>query len=393
MAADVISAAGIRVDLYDAMPSVGRKFLLAGIGGLNLTHAEPAPAFRARFGARQAALQAALDDFDAAAVRAWAQELGIDTFVGSSGRVFPTGMKAAPLLRSWLRRLRSNGVALHPRQRWIGWSDDGALRIADADGDRTVPADAVVLAMGGGSWARLGSDGAWVPWLAARAVDVAPLRPANSGFNTRWSLYFSDRFAGQPLKAIAIGVADSTGTIHYRRGEGVITRHGIEGSVVYALSAPLRDAIERDGAVTVWIDLAPDRDAGRIATALARPRGSKSLAKHLHGAVGIDGLKAALLREVLDADAMHDMARVATTIKALPLKLTATRPLDEAISSAGGVRFESLDADFMLRAIPGCFCAGEMLDWEAPTGGYLLTACLATGRRAGLGAIRWLQEK
>lgn len=393
MAADVISAQGVRVDLYDAMPSVGRKFLLAGIGGLNLTHAEPAALFRGRYGGRQAQLAAALDGFDAMEVRAWARDLGIETFIGSSGRVFPSGMKAAPLLRSWLRSLRAAGVTIHPRQRWLGWNEQGALRLQTPAGEHAITPAAVVLALGGGSWARLGSDGAWVALLAARGVEVAPLLPANCGFDVRWSLYFSDKFAGQPLKSVAMGIADAGGVISWRRGEAVITRHGIEGSLVYALAAPLRDALRTSGTATVWIDLAPDRTPERIAAALTRPRGSRSLAKHLHAAVGIDGLKAALLRDVLPAAQMHDMAYLAAAIKALPLRLTAARPLDEAISSAGGMVFGELDANLMLTALPGVFCAGEMLDWEAPTGGYLLTACLATGHRAGVGVLQWLRDR
>ncbi len=393
MAADVISAQGVRVDLYDAMPSVGRKFLLAGIGGLNLTHAEPAALFRARYGERQTELANALDAFDTSAVRAWAHDLGIETFIGSSGRVFPSGMKAAPLLRSWLRGLRTAGVTIHPRQRWLGWDERGALRMQTPTGEHAITPAAVVLALGGGSWVRLGSDGAWAPLLTARGIDVAPLAPANCGFDVRWSLFFADKFAGQPLKSVAMGIADATGNISYRRGEAVITRHGIEGGLIYALSAPLRNVIAASNAATVWVDLAPDRTPERIAAALARPRGSRSLAKHLHGAVGIDGLKAALLREVLSPEQMHDMQYLAAAIKALPLRLTATRPLDEAISSAGGVVFDGLDPQLMLQALPGVFCAGEMLDWEAPTGGYLLTACLATGHRAGLGVLQWLQDR
>lgn len=396
MAADVISAHGLRVDLYDAMPSVGRKFLLAGIGGLNLTHAEATAQFQARYGARLPALQSALDAFDANAVRAWAAELGVETFVGSSGRVFPIGMKAAPLLRNWLRKLRAAGVQLHSRQRWLGWGSfegERKLRFRGEHGEHVVNASAVVLALGGGSWARLGSDGAWVPLLEQAGVAIAPLQPANCGFEVEWSAHFSEHHAGQPLKSVAMGLTQDASATPFRRGEAVITRNGIEGGLVYALSAPLRDTLQTEGAATLWLDLAPDRSLERLQTALAKPRGARSLAKHLHSCAGIDGVKAALLREVLSPAQLQDMACVTATIKALPLRLRATRPLDEAISSAGGVRFDNLDEFDMLRTLPGYFCAGEMLDWEAPTGGYLLTACLASGRRAGAAAVRWLQER
>jgi uncharacterized flavoprotein (TIGR03862 family) len=387
MAAEVISSAGIRVDLYDAMPSVGRKFLLAGIGGLNLTHSEPAEQFIARYGASAEFIAPLLQSFDATAVRAWARELGIETFVGSSGRVFPREMKAAPLLRNWLRRLRGNGVQIHVRQRWCGWDRDGALRFSVNGAQHSVVAQTVVLALGGGSWARLGSDAAWVPLLQARDIPIAPLRPANCGFDIAWSDFFKQRFAGQPLKSIAISARDSNGKPIAQRGECVITEHGIEGSLIYALSAPLRDVIEADGSATIQIDLSPDRSLAKLTEALARPRGSRSLAKHLHSAAGIDGVKASLLHEVLQPAEFNDIGLLAATIKALPLQLNAPRPIDEAISTAGGVCFAALDEHLMLRNLPGYFCAGEMLDWEAPTGGYLLTACLASGRRAGYGVL------
>jgi uncharacterized flavoprotein (TIGR03862 family) len=387
MAADVISSAGIRVDLYDAMPSVGRKFLLAGIGGLNLTHSESSPAFIARYGARAEFIAPLLADFDAAAVRAWAQSLRIETFVGSSGRVFPREMKAAPLLRNWLRHLRGNGVHFHVRERWCGWDENGALRFRAHEQEHSVAAQHVVLALGGGSWARLGSDAAWVPLLQQRAVSVAPLRPANCGFDIAWSDFFKQHFAGSPLKAVAINYVDSKLKSIAQRGECMVTACGIEGSLIYALSAQLRDRIEAEGSATIHLDLTPDRSLDKLTEALSRPRGSRSLAKHLHSAAGIDGVKASLLREVLQTPEFNDIGLLAATIKALPLQLTATRPLDEAISTAGGVGFDALDDTLMLRALPGYFCAGEMLDWEAPTGGYLLTACLASGRRAGYGVI------
>jgi uncharacterized flavoprotein (TIGR03862 family) len=389
MAAEIISAAGLVVDVYDAMPSPGRKFLLAGIGGLNLTHAEPLAQFGARYGARRAQVESLLEAFDAGKLRDWAAGLGIDTFVGSSGRVFPVGMKAAPLLRSWLHRLRAAGVHLHVRHRWLGWqADDEAttLRFATPAGERQVRADAVVLALGGGSWARLGSDGSWVPWLAARGVDIAPLQPANCGFDIAWSDHLREHSAGEPLKSIAIALTDGDTVGEFQRGECVLTATGIEGSLIYALSAGIRDRIARDGSALILVDLFPDRTVERLAAALAQPRGSHSLSKHLQRA-GIHGVKAALLREVLSAEQCRDAERVARTLKALPVRCIAPRPLDEAISSAGGVRFEALDDNLMLRNLPGVFCAGEMLDWEAPTGGYLLTACFASGYRAGRGVI------
>ncbi|HSN40691.1 MAG TPA: TIGR03862 family flavoprotein [Burkholderiales bacterium] len=390
MAAEVLVAGGAQVAVYDAMPSVGRKFLLAGKGGLNLTHAEDTEQFHARYGARRAQLEPLLRTFGADALCRWAHELGIETFVGSSGRVFPREMKAAPLLRAWLHRLRAAGVHFHARHRWQGWDDSGVLRFATPDGERRVPAGAVVLALGGGSWARLGSDGAWVSLLAARGIAVAPLQPANCGFDVGWSEHFRSRFAGQPVKSVIAGFTDAQEVTHRRQGEFIITDTGIEGSLIYALSAALRDTIAARGMVTLYLDLAPDRDATRVLAEVTHPRGSRSLSSHLQSRLGIKGVKAGLLREALPREDYADPEHLAAAIKALPLKLTAPRPLDEAISSAGGVTFGALDERLMLRELPGVFCAGEMLDWEAPTGGYLLTACFATGRAAGLGALEWL---
>nr|WP_313487542.1 TIGR03862 family flavoprotein [Stutzerimonas kunmingensis] len=388
MAAEVLGQAGVSVDLYDAMPSVGRKFLLAGVGGMNITHAEDYPAFVSRYGERAGELRPLLDAFTPAALREWIHGLGIDTFVGSSGRVFPTDMKAAPLLRAWLKRLRENGVHIHTRQRWLGWDEHGALRIAGPQGESLIDAHATLLALGGGSWARLGSDGAWVPLLAARGIAIAPLQPANCGFEVEgWSAHLRDRFAGAPLKTVSLAMPGSAP----RKGEFVLTATGIEGSLVYALSAPIREAINRDGAATVLLDLLPDRTLAQVASALARPRGSQSMAKHLHRQLKLDGVKAALLRELTDAASFQDPQTLATAIKELPIRLVRPRPLDEAISSAGGVPFEALDANLMLQQMPGVFCAGEMLDWEAPTGGYLLTACFASGRAAAEGMLRWLR--
>ncbi|MBI4986356.1 MAG: TIGR03862 family flavoprotein [Rhodocyclales bacterium] len=380
MAAEVLSGGGLRVELFDAMPSVGRKFLMAGKGGLNLTHAEPAETFLSRYGARREAIAPLLAGFDAQALRDWAQGLGVDTFVGSSGRVFPSEMKAAPLLRAWVQRLRAAGVRFHVRRRWLGWDGDGALRFATPAGEETVRADALVLALGGGSWARLGSDGAWVPLVAARGVAVAPLRPANCGFDVGWSEHFRERYAGAPVKSVAASCADGAGNVQHRRGEFVITATGVEGGLIYALAAPLRDAIAAVGGATLHVDLMPDKTLQRVQAEVAHPRGSRSLASHLQSRVGIAGVKAGLLRE---CTAKADYAD--------PVRLAATRPLDEALSTAGGVMFEALDARLMIRSLPGVFCAGEMLDWEASTGGYLLTACFASGRAAGRGVLEWLE--
>jgi uncharacterized flavoprotein (TIGR03862 family) len=392
MAAETLAAAGVAVDLYDAMASVGRNFLLAGRGGLNLTHSEPSERFMARYGSRQAQLTPLLAGFDAQALRAWSHGLGADTFVGTSGRVFPTEMKAAPLLRAWLHRLRAAGVRFHMRHRWLGW-EGGALRFATTEGEILVRAGATLLALGGASWKRLGSDGAWLPWLRAAGVEVMPLLPANCGFELPWSAHFSERFAGQPVKSVTAACTLADGTMLTRPGEFVITESGVEGSLIYALSAPLRDALMADGSALLRLDLAPGKSLERLTSELQHPRGSRSLASHLQSRAGVTGVKAGLLREVLDREQMNDMARLASAIKSLPLRLVATRPIDEAISSAGGVCFEALDDDLMLRRLPGVFCAGEMLDWEAPTGGYLLTACMASGRSAAQGVLRWLAER
>lgn len=389
MAAEVLSQAGIRVDLYDGMPSVGRKFLLAGVGGMNITHSEAYPAFLSRYAERAPQIAPLLRGFDADALCQWIHDLGIETFIGSSGRVFPTDMKAAPLLRAWLKRLRDSGVVIHTRHRWLGWDAHGALRIDSPEGEITVKPDATLLALGGGSWARLGSDGAWMLPLEQHGVGLAPLQPSNCGFEVQaWSELMVSKFAGAPLKNIAIGLNDDVP----RLGECVITASGIEGSLIYALSAPIREAIHQHGAAVIHIDLLPGRPVDKLQTALSKPRGSRSMAKHLHSQVGIDGVKAALLRELTDAATFADPALLARAIKALPLTLVKTRPLDEAISSAGGVTFEAMDERLMLKALPGVFCAGEMLDWEAPTGGYLLTGCFASGRAAGLGIVQWLKS-
>ncbi|HEY0846590.1 MAG TPA: TIGR03862 family flavoprotein [Noviherbaspirillum sp.] len=393
MAAEVLSGRGLRVEVFDAMPSVGRKFLLAGKGGMNITHSEPIDAFLGRYGARREQMAPLLDAFGPQALRAWIHGLGIDTFVGTSGRVFPTDMKAAPLLRAWLHRLREAGVRFHMRHRWLGWEGkpaDGNLRFATPDGEQLVHADAVLLALGGASWARLGSDGAWVPLLTAQGIPVNPLVPANCGFDAPWSEHFRTRFAGEPVKSVVASVVGTDGQTHTRQGEFVITETGIEGSLVYALSAHLRDAIALRGEATLTLDLAPGKSLQRVIDEVAHPRGSRSMASHLQSRVGLRGVKAGLLRELASKEEYADPQRLARAIKSLPLRLVAPRPIDEAISSGGGVAFEALDARLMLRDLPGVFCAGEMLDWEAPTGGYLLTGCFASGRAAGLGVVAWL---
>jgi uncharacterized flavoprotein (TIGR03862 family) len=382
MAADILSRAGLPVALYEAQATLGRKFLMAGRGGLNITHSEPLDRFLARYGAAREVLAPWIKAFGPEAIRAWMADLGQTSFVGTSGRVFPDSLKASPLLRAWIRRLVDQGVTLHLRHRWLGWTDDGALRFATPTGEITVDATGVLLALGGGSWPRLGSDGAWVPLLEARGLAVAPLEPANCGFEHPWSPILVARFGGHPVKPVVLSFQGTS-----RRGEFVLTRHGVEGGLIYAFSAPLREAIKAEGVATPILDLLPDRPLDALTAALARPRGGKSLATHLKRQ-GVSPLAAALVRE-LAPDRLDDPATLAESLKALPLPLRAPRPLAEAISSAGGLPLGALDANLMVRALPGVFCCGEMLDWEAPTGGYLLTACLASGRAAAEGVIRW----
>jgi uncharacterized flavoprotein (TIGR03862 family) len=390
MAAEVLATAGLAVDLYDAKPSCGRKFLLAGKGGLNLTHSEPFEAFAGRFGARRDRIEPLLRAFDADALRAWAAGLGIETFVGTSGRVFPSDLKAAPLLRAWLHRLRQAGVRFHMRHRWTGWSPDAALCFETPTGEQRVQADATLLALGGASWPQLGSDGAWVPWLERVGADVAPLRPANCGFDIGWSPRLSE-LAGEPVKPVVLHFQGSQGRGFHRQGEFVLTAGGIEGSLVYAASGLLRDETEASGGARIELDLLPAFPPERVLAEVAHPRGSRSLSSHLKSRLKLGAVKLGLLYEVLDKAALQDPVRVAATLKRLPLQLRAARPVAEAISTAGGVRFESMDGGLMLSGRPGVFCAGEMLDWEAPTGGYLLTASLASGRAAARGVLGWLK--
>jgi len=405
MTAERLLQAGLQVDLYDAMPSVGRKFLLAGKGGLNLTHSEPIESFLTRYGERAPEIGRWLGGFSPQALREWAHALGIATFIGSSGRVFPIEMKAAPLLRSWLHRLRMQGLVLHARHRWQGWTEGDAptlLHFVSPAGPVSVQTDAVVLALGGASWPQLGSDGAWVPWMSARGVPVAPLQPANCGFDlagavpaSGWSPYFAERFAGAPMKSVRLHFHDGCGPDFDRQGEFVITATGIEGSLIYAAASRIRDAIGRHGEAIVQLDLVPGRSLEALGASLARGRETRSMPRHLKQAAGLEGVKSALLRERYSAAQLADLVandplRFAAELKSWPLKLVAVRPVAEAISTSGGVRFAALDEHGMVRRLPGVFCAGEMLDWEAPTGGYLLSACFASGIAAADGVISHL---
>jgi len=386
MAADVLTKRGFRPHLFDAMPSLGRKFLMAGKSGLNLTHSEPFPQFATRFGAANDALRSALEAFTPDDIVTWAGALGVETFVGSSGRIFPKDFKAAPLLRAWIKRLRENGLTVHVRHRWTGWDETGALTFETRDGAAPFKADATVLALGGASWPQLGSDGAWVNALTNRGVGITPFRAANCGFDVEWTPFVRERFQGEPVKPIVLSFEGQS-----HRGEFVVSRNGVEGSGIYALSAALRDAIARDGSATLMLDLAPDRSVSRLSGNLSRPRGKASFANHLRKVTGLDGVKAALLRECLPTETFDDWDALAEGIKAVPLKLVRPRPIEEAISTAGGVGFAELNESYMLQGIAGVFCAGEMLDWEAPTGGYLLSACFASGRAAGQGVADFLE--
>ena len=390
MAAEALSGAGIQVDVYDAMPSLGRKLLQAGVGGLNITHSENFQAFCSRYGSRQPELQVMLERLPPTSLRNWVHDLGVDTFVGSSGRVFPTQMKAAPLLRAWLHRLRCRGVRFHVRHRWLGWNANGALRLANPNGEILIKPQVSVLALGGASWPQLGSDGSWVPLLQQVGVDIADLESANCGFELAWSPHIRDKFAGSPLKSVALTFTDIQGHTERKQGELIISAQGVEGSLIYAFSRPLRECLNLHGNATFQLDLAPGRDENRVLSALNQPRGSKSISSHLKSRVGLNNIKVALLHEVLSKDQFADTTILTKMIKALPITVHATRPITEAISTAGGVRFSNLDRNLMLKTLPGVFVAGEMLDWEAPTGGYLLTACFATGLWAGLGAVDWL---
>ena len=392
MAAETLAQGGAQVDVFDAMPSVGRKFLLAGKGGLNLTHAEDLPDFLRRYGDKQTAVTSWINEFNPQNCRQWAKQLGIETFVGTSGRVFPQDMKAAPLLRAWLHRMRAKGIRFHMRHRWIGWHE-GSLRFSTPNGNIVQRADAVVLALGGASWPQLGSNGAWVPLLQQGGVDIAPLEPTNCGFEVNWSDHFKTNFAGEPLSPIAITYTNEKGTTTRRLGQFVVTEHGVEGSLIYALSSLLRDQIKANGSAQIHLDLLPDLPLHRAVQHCEHPRGSRSVAGHLQSRLNLRGVKTALLREFCSPETLQTPVLLANAIKALPITLLAPRPIAEVISTAGGVKLDAMNRDLMLTKMPGVFCAGEMLDWEAPTGGYLLTACLASGKVAGKAALTWLKKQ
>ncbi|MGL4559381.1 MAG: NAD(P)/FAD-dependent oxidoreductase [Afipia sp.] len=391
MAAEVLSAGGARVTIYDRMPSVGRKFLLAGRGGLNLTHSEPLDAFLARYREGAPHLRAAIEAFPSEALRAWSETLGQPTFVGSSGRVFPQAMKASPLLRAWLRRLDQSGVRLALRHRWTGWNASGELRFETPEGQTSINPDATVIALGGASWPKLGADGDWIDSFKARDIEIAPLRSANSGFRVGWSALLRDRFEGQPLKGVALSFGGET-----VRGEATITRDGIEGGAIYALSAPLREAVLAHGEAILHVTLRPDLAESDLITRVSAPRQKQSISTYLRKAAGLSPVAIGLLQEAAIAAGLNlsamDSETLATFINAVPIKLTGVAPIERAISTAGGIAFNEIDANYMLRKMPGVFVAGEMLDWEAPTGGYLLQACFATGAAAGRGVLHYLKR-
>jgi uncharacterized flavoprotein (TIGR03862 family) len=389
MAAEVLARGGANVTLYDAMPSAGRKFLMAGRGGLNLTHSEALPEFLARYGAARSHLAPAIEAFPPDALRAWSEALGQPTFVGSSGRVFPQAFKASPLLRAWLRRLDAMGVQFALRHRWTGWDQNGRLLFQTPDGQHVVDSSATVLALGGASWPRLGSDGGWVETLVARGVLVAPLLPSNCAFGVRWSPVFRERHAGYPLKGIAVRFGDAT-----VRGEIMLTQTGIEGGPVYALSAQLREEIQTHGSAVLFVALKPDMSTPDLTARLKAPRGKSSLATHLRKKLNLTPAGIGLMQEAAlalrDALTLMPMDELAVNVNSVPVLLTSIAPIARAISTAGGISFGELDADFMIRRLPGVFAAGEMLDWEAPTGGYLLQASFATGAAAGQGVLKWI---
>ena len=383
MAAEHLLEAGVAVTLFEAMPTVGRKFLMAGKSGLNITHSEDLERFVNRYGQTSEWMAPYIHAFTPFNIRRWAEGLGVETFTGSSGRIFPVAMKASPLLRAWLQRLTEKGLQIHTRHTWVGWTKAGTLSFETPKGEKTIAADATLLALGGGSWPRLGSNGAWQGILTEKGVDINPFKPSNCGFDVEWSDHFKTRFAGLPVKSVRLTIGETT-----TKGDFVVSEQGVEGSAIYMVSAPLRDAIEEKGYAVVAIDLSPDRSLDKLKNSLARPRGKKSLSNHLRAVAGIKGVKAGLLHECLDKKAFDDPMALAKAIKACPITLVATRPLAEAISSAGGVALSAIDENLMLRAVPTVFVAGEMLDWEAPTGGYLLTACFAQGIAAAEGILR-----
>lgn len=395
MAAEVIAEAGYKVSVLDAMPSVGRKFLLAGVGGMNITHAEPFVDFAHRYAAAEPFLLPYLTEFSPQHLREWIHGLGIETFVGSSQRVFPRDMKAAPLLRAWLHRLKVQGVEFFSRHRWCGFDEQDQWLFKEADKEMAplpLQPKAVVLALGGASWKRLGSDAAWVPWLREFGVDVKEFQASNSGFEVTWSDFFKREYAGSPLHGVGIRIKNSKNDWVIKKGEIIVADYGLEGTSIYALSGPLRDIIHQQGFAEIQIDLLPEKSAEQIFEKINKPQGKNSASNFIRKALHLFPVKIALLRELLGANWLADKTQLAQQIKALPMRLQATRPLDEAISCAGGVDWQSVDSHLMLNNLPGVFCAGEMLNWEAPTGGYLLTACFATGRAAGNGVVNYLQR-
>jgi len=390
MAAEQLTQSGYKVDLYDAMPTVGRKFLLAGLGGLNITHSEPYDAFCSRFAQHQSSLQSILDDFTPNALRQWCDGLGIETFIGTSGRVFPEAMKAAPLLRTWLVRLRENGLTVHPKHRWLGWDEQGKIILQSPKGELKRSYDVLILALGGGSWKKLGSDGQWVPLLQEQGVETAPLLPSNCGFLSAWSDHLIQHFAGSPLKSVAIRFTDIHGVEEKRMGEFIVTERGVEGSLIYAFSARLREAIQQQGNATFYLDVCPNHTAKQLKTILKAKPKNKTFSTFLKGKLKLDAAKRALLFEVLPKQDLNNVDLLSNALKNITITVSATTPIDKAISTAGGVTTASLNDQLMLKNKAGVFCAGEMLDWDAPTGGYLLTACMALGKRAGASAVKWL---
>jgi hypothetical protein len=391
MAAEILAAHGLSVRLYEAKPSAGRKFLVAGKGGLNITHSEPFDQFLKRYGKRKEVLKPYLEAFGPPQVRDWLQKSGFETFIGSSGRVFPTGMQAAPILRAWLTRLKVAGVDFNFGHRWTGWVDDQSLQFDTKEGRKVVAYATVIFALGGGSWPKLGSDAAWVPYFKAKEIAINPLKPANCGFEVNWSPLFQTQFEGHPIKTVAITFTDWNNQNKTQIGEFMVTKKGLEGSLIYAFSSAIRDSIEVNGQVVIYLDLAPNFSEKQLTEKLSKPRGSRSFSSHLEKTINFRGVKRALLYEFLEKKEMDDPQKLAAAIKRLPVLLQAASPLSEAISTAGGVAFEELNEKLMIKRLPGVFCAGEMLDWEAPTGGYLLTACISTGRAAGLGAMDWIK--
>lgn len=386
MAADILSLSDVKINVYDAMPSLGRKFLMAGKSGLNLTHSEDYPLFVTRYGNKQNEIVKHLADFKPKDLLAFAKELNVKTFVGSSGRVFPVEMKASPMLRAWVQRLKSRGVTFHLRHRWSGWKDKLCV-FETPTGIVKINPDATILALGGASWPKLGSTGDWVPWLEQAGIVVKPFSPANCGFYVKWSTYFSEKFHGQPIKSVSLCFKDFK-----QQGEFVITKKGVEGSLIYSASAKLRDELISTGKASFTLDLVPDTSIEKLTQALARPRGSATMSNHIRKTTGIQGVKLNLLYEFVAKEIFENTFKLAKAIKTLSIPIVSPTPLATAISCAGGISFDELDNHLMLRKMPGVFCTGEMLDWEAPTGGYLLSACFAMGKAAGNGALRWLND-